>query len=152
MPLVLTVATRVAGVVAAEAETLSQPGDAATVKGSAVVPVRLMDWLAGLVPPLCAVNVKLDGLSDSAALPETTRATLRVCGELEAPPLRMERVALYVPGDMPAGLTLAVMLAGVVALDIVMVSQAGSVPEVETVIGSVEYTLTNCAGGVIPPL
>ncbi len=85
--------TSVAGVVLDAADTPSQLDDPATVNGMAELPVRLMDWLAGLAPPLCPVNVKLVGVALSVGLLETTRLTLIMSGEFEAPVLAIEIVA-----------------------------------------------------------
>jgi hypothetical protein len=94
IPLALTVATKVDGVVLADAETLSQLGDVEMVKATADPPERLMDWLAGLAPPACVVKLKLAGLAVSVGLPETTRPTSKISGELVAPGLRIETVAV----------------------------------------------------------
>jgi hypothetical protein len=94
IPVMLAVTTRVAGVVLADDETPSQLGVDAMVNGSGELLVSMMDWLAGFAPALCPLNVKLVGLTESAGLLETTRATVRMSGELLAPVLPMEMVAV----------------------------------------------------------
>jgi hypothetical protein len=88
------VTTRLAGVVLDAAETPSQLGDVAMVNGSAELPVRLMDWLAGFAPPLDPEKVKLDGLAASVGLLEITRDTGTTTGELATPALVIDIVAL----------------------------------------------------------
>ena len=83
--MVLTVATRVDGVLTDAAETPSQLGDADTVNGSAALPARLMVWPDGFEPPAGAAKVKLDGLGASIGLLETTNVTGNTCGALETP-------------------------------------------------------------------
>lgn len=89
-------ATSVAGVEVAAAETLSQLGDVVMENGTAapVTPARLMDWLAGLEPPLCPIKVRLVGLGASVGLPDTTRVTGIMSGELVALGLVMLMVAV----------------------------------------------------------
>jgi hypothetical protein len=95
IPAVFTLTTSVDGDVPEEADTLSQLGDVAMVNGNeATLPVRLKDWTAGFVPPLCPVKVKLAVFAVSVGLPETTRATKTTCGELVALALVMEMVAV----------------------------------------------------------
>ena len=132
----------IAGAVPDDAETLSQLGEVAIVKGTAVLPVRLMDWPAGLEPPLCAVKVKLVGLSVRVGLLETTRATGTSSGELEAPAPMIEMVALYVPAAKLAGLALTVRVDGVLELEIATLSQDPLTIDKEKLTGWVAATLT----------
>ena len=78
----------------AEAETLSQLGDVEMVKATAEPPERLMDWLAGLAPPACVIKLKLAGLAANVGLLETIRPTNKISGELVAPGLLIEMVAV----------------------------------------------------------
>jgi hypothetical protein len=127
-------ATSVEGVVPEALETLSQPGDVAIVNGSAPLPDRLMDWLAGFAAPLCARKVKAAGLAVRVGLLETTMVTGIARGTVE-PVLLMLTVALYVPAVSEVALTLTVMVAGVVVPELVAVSQAPPDTDDEIVTG-----------------
>ena len=92
--MVFTVAIKVAGVVCAETDALSQLGAATSVNCSAELPVRLMDWLAGLEPPAGALKVRLDGLTARLGCLETTSETGINNGELTAVELLTEMDAV----------------------------------------------------------
>jgi hypothetical protein len=140
IPPELTVATIVDGVTPDAAESAIQLGDAVTENGSVELPLRFIDWLGGFAP--AAVKVKLDGLATMVGSLETTRPTDMTIGELVAFALVMVIVAWYDPSAKPAGLTLAVRVAGVVALELVTASQEPLAVAIEKETGWEEVMFT----------